>query len=743
MADKSFFEFKLEADTTTPSGTMPFINTIFLDIVNYDEVTPYYFNSWYKDQLDHIPEEKTQRARFWLTKALPYKKEKLWSNVEGELVLDTADYEITDAVFLDWVRYLMAVYDDKSKMKIFKQINVTAFQTCANNNYESWALGNFVDISKFEYTDAEWNAQTGDYYPFDKCCADKFMVAARGKWPKTYTWDAWYMKVELIWDDILYYFYDTELSMNVPAGAYLYINRWGLSWQIVPLSGEVVVDWNQWAQTSFAWTWTNLNEWEDFWLSSPHWWVMYEDYWDILSFACLDWIIHLNHSWTTPWETETTVCGSMTTNTINGVNPPKFLISSMINFAPNDIVALYDVSDWEMKYWLPWFLKFYFKSTNSFFISNDYTDIVEFVDYIILLWPNKTWVAYPYLNVEAPWVVYNLYRTIWDWYLNRDSWVSWDDNFILGTAKWVWALTLSAQSTTNNRFIVTPTRQFQWWPFLEDFSHFSRELWDVCWMSMEEKQFKLYIATETGTIVWIKSVEHNYWRQHILSDKTINTFKAWVFIWDWVYTRGWDEEVETYISFMFGDQTMMIPKNIHALKLAMGRDSVITKGNTILQTTITLWWRTTQLNYSDWQTSMWIQEMMNLKKTGNEDAEYKEYQNEIEIFSGEGHWKPVPHRQYNMHKITAFSEYITNSESSETSDFDDKYTLANRASVHMDLWYMADTVCFKLITKWKDNLEFYWGQIWYSLTNEVGWSLDNSIVVDGKAEDGSSPIVPK
>ena len=45
MADKSFFEFKLEADTTTPSGTMPFINTIFLDIVNYDEVTPYYFNS--------------------------------------------------------------------------------------------------------------------------------------------------------------------------------------------------------------------------------------------------------------------------------------------------------------------------------------------------------------------------------------------------------------------------------------------------------------------------------------------------------------------------------------------------------------------------------------------------------------------------------------------------------------------------------------------------------------------------
>jgi hypothetical protein len=45
MADKSFYEFKLEADTTTESGSLPFINDQFLDIVNYDEVNPYYYNS--------------------------------------------------------------------------------------------------------------------------------------------------------------------------------------------------------------------------------------------------------------------------------------------------------------------------------------------------------------------------------------------------------------------------------------------------------------------------------------------------------------------------------------------------------------------------------------------------------------------------------------------------------------------------------------------------------------------------
>jgi len=56
-------------------------------------------------------------------------------------------------VFLDGTRYLMALYDGRTKMKIFKHIMVNDLSTCANNEYESAMVGKFVDITQYTYTD--------------------------------------------------------------------------------------------------------------------------------------------------------------------------------------------------------------------------------------------------------------------------------------------------------------------------------------------------------------------------------------------------------------------------------------------------------------------------------------------------------------------------------------------------------------------------------------------------------------
>lgn len=741
MADKQFYEYKLEADTTTESGSLPFINDLFLDIVNYDEVNPYYLNSWYKELLDHVPEEKSQKAKFWWTKMLPYKQIQLWKRVNDELVEDTTDYIITDAVFLDGVRYLMAVYDDYTKMKIFKQIFVDEIYSCANNEWESGFTGKFVDISRYIYINNEEDPVILDYYPFDKCCDMKFTTAAWGKWQAKQVGNSWYMKVEQVWDNIFYYFYDDNEIINAAAGDYLYINKWWLSWQIVPLSWSTTIDWFQWVETIFAWTWVNIQEDAEYWLSAPHWWVIYPTYWDILHFTCADGVMHLNYSNMTPAETEVTICGSMYTNTNNLVDQPNFLISSMISFHPIDTIALYDITDGDIKYWLSWFLKFYFKATNQYFISNDFTDIIEFTDYIVLVGPSKTWLAYPYTDPNKPGMVLNMYRDIGDGYITRWSWISDGSTFILANSKWLRALELNATYAVESRFGIVPSWKFQAGPFITDISHFSRELWDEMWMSMENKQFKMFITNDEWTIVWIKSIEHNYRRQHIMPEKYINNFKANIYIGDGIYGRWWDEEVKTYLAFSFWDKSLMIPKMFHSLKLALGRDSWLSKGNTILQITWTLSGRSYTVNYSDRDTSIWIQEMMNLKLSGNEDQDYREYWNEIEIASWEWHGKKTPKMLYNTNKIKAFKDYDPQRE--VVSDFDNQYTLANRSTVHTDLWYMGDMVTFKLITRWNNNLEFYWAQIWYDLTNEVGWSLDNSLVVKASADDGSSPNVPK
>jgi hypothetical protein len=122
----------------------------------------------------------------------PYKEISLyeWNEDETELVLDETKYNITDATFLDGTRYLMAVSEDYSQMKIFKQLYVNDLESCANNEYESGFTGRFVNISNHSYMDDDAVEQTVRYYPFNKCCDDKFTTAARGKGKKKQSGDA-------------------------------------------------------------------------------------------------------------------------------------------------------------------------------------------------------------------------------------------------------------------------------------------------------------------------------------------------------------------------------------------------------------------------------------------------------------------------------------------------------------------------------------------------------------------------
>jgi hypothetical protein len=635
----------------------------------------------------------------------------------------------------------MAVYSDWERMRIFKQIYVDNLESCANNEYESPFTWRFVNISNYTYIDNDGDEQIINYYPFNKCCDDKFTIAARGKGKKKQSWDAGYMKVQTIWDNVFYYFYDSDDTINAAAWDFLYINKWDLSWQIVPLSGSTSIDWHQWVETIFAWTWVNLQDSADFWLSTPHWRTIYNWYGDILNFVTADWLMHLNYSYEKPSETEVTICWSMYTNTNNLASQPGFLISSMLLYKSMDAIALYDVSDWDVKFWLNWYLKFYFKATNQFYISNDFTDMVEFTGYLILMGPSRTWLSFPYPDSEHPWVVKNQYRDIWDWYLTRWSRVSDSSTFIMANSTWLWALGIEVSYWVSDINWFTINRTFQSWPFSTDISHFSREQWDKMGMSMQNKQFKMFITNEEWTMIWIKSIEHNYRRQHIFGDRQIKKFKSGIYIGDGIYGRWWDEEIKTYLSFWFWDKTMLVPKLFHSLKLALGRDSRLTKGNTVLQITYTLSWRTYTVNYWDRDTSFRIQEMMNLKLSGNTDEVFREYGNEIEVSSWQWHGKKTPDLLWNTNKIKAFKAFDPHVDNA--SWFEDEYKLANWSTIHTDLGSMGDMINFRLITKGKDNFEFYWAQIWYELTNEIGWSIDNSLVIKASADDGSSPIIPK
>ena len=727
-----FFDFKLQADLSTESWVTPFINDTYMDIINQDPVKPIYYNQGYRSKLDQPLEEKSPKAAFGLKKRLWFEKVKLWNRdvTEDNLIEDTTEYFFSDCKFIDGKRVLMAIYDNDSKIKIFKQININDPEICSNTTLEWVGIWHFVDVTRYE---ADWESY--DFFPTSSCLATKLMIAAWWKWISKDSWDEWIMRIKRIGNDFVTYFYDVNKNIDSTSWDFLYIVKWDYSWQVNPVAiAETSVDNHQGITMALPFAGNYLlDEDKEHQDSNNHSRKVYPRYWDIVHFACSDGIIHLNNLWDKPSETEFTICWAAYQSTANNTKPSKTNISSILVYEPMDMVLYFDYSDGEIQYGLSGYQKFYFKSTNSFIPWRNYTDLVSFWDYIIVIWPSSTAVLYPYSaspgNISSYWSILSKSK----WYIDR-QWFDVDDSnlFIVTNTKKLFGLSLDVTSSLEGRFVAKPIRAYQSGPIANELSKFNLEDWDRVSLSVEDREIKIFFISSNGTKIKVRNMEHNFWRTYMITNASISFFKNNTRfgkgIFDRIGNKDNGEYFKTITAFQFGDRTMKTTKMIHFLTSTFWRDSHMTDGKTLLKINVDYGGRYYTKTFKDFWRTWWISDMMNLKKTGNVDNAYKTYPVWIELESGMWHGKYHSEKWYLKKELQDFADY--DPVGSSKSEFENIYKLWQFADFEMPLNFPTNIITFEFITKWDNEIEFYGSMLWYTILSPLVSRLDNVLTTN-------------
>lgn len=739
-----FYDFKLESDLTTDAWVTPFVNNIYNKIINYDPIKPIHYEMDYEKDLDQVREQESPRAWFGLLTRAWFKKVKLMVRDQTETTVTerwVTDFYITDAQTLDWHRYLYVVFDSFTKVKIFKQILTNKFECSwdVRSDVNEWT---FVDISKYSYKDF----QTGNnidltYYPTSKCIYDRLVITQWGKWPLKDFW-SWYMQAELQWDDVFNYFFDENKTINAWSWDYMYIRDWPYSWQILPIAmhnPHIEYQWDIYPWVTMLWVFAGMylkdNETKTDW--PKHSYQIFPDYWEILNFACSDWIIHIHSSGEKPSETIFTNEWAAHWNTNNNSTDPSSIISWMTYYPNMDSICYFDSKDWELQYWLTWRLKFYFKSTNSFFAWKKYTDVVAFQDYLILIWPKRTAMAYPYQ--ETPWSITNLFYILWHnkWYYDKRSYEVEDDNlYIVTNTKKLYGLGIEVSNTMEKRFTAKWIWAYQPWPIIEDLSMLN-SMTDRVGVSVFDKELKVFISNDKWTKIMIMNTEHKFWRTYMTHLK-IHNRREQCRMWKWLYVNKWlnDDWIDfkTIISFQFWDKTMHFPKTARMLKLSIGRRSYISEDNTLLVHTYDFWWWKNRNIYKDFNRAWWIQWMMRLKNSWLTDDLVKIYPIGIQIDSGNWHWKISEVEDWNYNNIDSYLKYNPVGSSDLKTQYN--YTLSNMCEFELPIEIPFDIATFEIVGRWWDILEYYWAVLWYDIFSIWTTRLENVLTLHDREPSG-------
>jgi hypothetical protein len=738
----------------------PWINDRYTDIINYMPVKiPYYndsfktdFTNWVYNHNARQNAELQDSSYISLVKRLWFRRVKLynWDSWENNLIEDT-NYNkrmFTDVKFLDWIRYMFAVYYDYSRMRIYKQITVTEREWCWNDSMEDVTSWHFVNITKY------WS---NNYFPYSKCLYDKFIITQFGRWKEKWSWTNWIVRNELYADllSVQTIFYDTAL-WSIPAAAwdYLCIYSWSLATQInyvsangissvhTPLisnalllqypffwmykikvwSTQRVLPESSWVVQSQTLNNSTSDSEESLWLQS---WKVFPDYWDVLSFVTSDWIFILTYSNTKPSESQFTY--EWSTYQLWG---SQYTISSLQ--IHNDAMYYYDINSWRLFWWLQWVSKFYFNVKNAFDFGKDYTDIVSVSWILVMIWDGKMSLINPKQLWE--WIVtFTWFVPLSDriWYFDKDSFCQEDWVFYVINSRWRlfwWTFSWYYDN-------VTPKPQeIPVW-YMSDLTVL-RKWRERVTLDVESSDIYISIShqesiDESNThIKWnTKLLILNSWSQlrykWMLSWIIIKWYKYdtrfWNNIYDFYWNQDWNsytnnhEYYKTILKAQVWYESLHYTKTIAFTRTLLWYNSYVTNNNTIIKHNIDLWWWHWEIMNGDVWRDDYITNIMKLRHTWNTGTDFKNYPIWLEMIWGNGQWFITPEIRYLKNEFDKWDMYHPVKDS--TSDDRTSFTISKMSTFQTNINVPADHITIEYITYWDNALEIGWVLIWYTIDN--------------------------
>lgn len=738
----------------------PGINDRYTDIINYMPVKLPYYNDSFKTNFTQSPNELPDSSYISLIKRLWFDRINIYNRNawETNLVLDTSVNKriFTDCVFLDWTRYMFAVYYDYSRMRIYKQIGVTENQSCGNDNLEDVSTWNFVNITKY------W---THDYFPFSECLFDKFVITQFWKWKSKSSWVNWVVRNELMWDylSIQTLFYDSVVGgVWATPWDYLCLYDGSLSTQINYIAANGISSIhspiiNNCLQMSSPFFWMyKVKVWEKTTSlsssvvtdvvkntsdtlsedSSTQKRKVFWEYGDILSFVTADWIFMLNYSNVKPSESEFTYEWCTYFDTNFWANTAKYVISSLISH--DNSMLYYDVKSWRIFWWLQWVSKFFFDIRNAYEFWQSYTDLVSISGVVLLIW----WSIFSMIKPiqVGKWVV-----TFWwfvplstsVWYFSRDSFCidDWVFYMINSRAKLFW------RTFTSYYDVVTPApKEIPIW-YISDTTILAKWREDI---SLSVLAWDIYISIshnkiDNSQMKWnTKVLIYNsvcwLWYKWMISWVVIKWYKnnTWFGnnIYSFVGNKDYnsftdsDQYFKTILKAQIWYESLNYTKTIAFTRTILWYNSYITKDKTIVKHNIDLWWWHRELMFWDLRRDDFVTNIMKLWKTWNTGSDFKNYPIWIAMIWGNWIWMVTPETRYLENEFNKFDSYtpVNDSYSNEKTDF----MVSKMSTFQIDLNIPVDHITIEYITYGDNALEIAWVLAWYTIDNINHVRLSNN-----------------
>ena len=762
----------------------PGINDRYTDIINYVPVKIPYYNDSFRTEFNQVEWESPDGAYISFIKRMWFDRISLWDWNTGEtdLVEDTNPnkWMFTDCQFIEGARYMMAVYYDYSRMRIYKQISVWEIEWCGNYNNVDVATGNFVNITKYN----------GKYYfPFSKCLYQKFVFSQFGRWKSTASWVNWRVRNELMWDyiEIQTIFYD-PIVWNIWAWPWDYMCLYdgNLATQVNYISSNGVSSVHSPVVSDCL-----LMKYPFFWMYRVKVWdktttltgttasdtvvessdtlseessdqkrKVFSDYWDVLSFVTADGIFILNYSNVKPSETEFTYEGSTHFDTNFWSNPPTYIISSMASF--DDSIYFIDIKSGRLLWWLQWVDKFYFDTRNAFEFGKNYTEVVSCWYVLLLIWDSKFSLVNPtqWANTDGTpdgtvdfWWFMVLNEDIW--YYSRDSFFVEDTTFYIINSRW--RLFWRTFTMYYSKIIPAPQEIPLW--YLSDLTVLRKWREDVSLYTASGDIF-IFISEQkidNSQIKWNTKV-------HLFSSRSALRYKRMIpgVVLRWfkhntrfgnnIYSHQWnkdynsfsdsDQYFKTILKVQVGYENLNYTKNIAYTRTILWYNSYVTKWKTLVKHNIDLWWWHWELKYGDLWRDDYVTNIMKLRKTWNTGNDFKNYP--IWIAMKWGNWVGLasPETRYLEEEFNAFNSYYPTNESisDELADF----TVSKMSTFQINLNLPVDHMWIEYITFDDNALEIAWVLVGYTIDNINQVRLPNNATQQDSADSwpSSEPLTP-
>lgn len=738
------------------------INDSYHNIINYTPSKPSFMNNSYKTKVKIWELEESNFDFFALKKRLWFNPIKFYERDQQEENLieqtDQEDREVTDVAILDWYRYLFVVTKDRQKMRVYKQIWVTP-TSCWDKPTTDIRAGNYVNITKYDY-EYDWSSYTKDYFPFDKCVSDKFVKSDWVKWSPISEWNC-SLSNNIVWNELVTTFFSDDV-ISCSAGDYVFIYDWTYWWQVADCLvnnwNSVIIWWwrawmyNVWkpiTKTNISDVWDIIDEittveWATEEVSSWHKYKIFKSYSQILNFATLDGIFHLHNDEWRPSTFEVTYNKYTHTVTNSGTFEPIKRVMSFIHYDSN--IFFLERNNWILSWWLYWYNKFYFTSSNSKELVSSYTDMLKFQWYIVLLGPSHVWVFNAIYKDQ--WILDFAYFMLSDkkWYFSRDSFDVESGNLAIYTntkklytlsLEYVWNVTSDAD--LSKWFQFNPVWWFNYMPEWGEMDMLDSEKDDVS-LSYEDWELRIMVSPKYNewNCVWTKiyqtDLKNKFQYTWIIKWIKVSWFKNWIRYWEDLYYLEWDKDnweyFKTSISMFFGEQTLFSPKYIDYMRLGIWSDSYITNWNTKMIIDIMMDDWKNQFVYDQLWTTNYVKYIMKAKDHWEWETIY-DMPIDIEVMWWNWVWEDLE---------TNFSlDQVLNDrfDYSKSSSWISEKSTSLHVNKYWILQFWIDSVCSsvhtELLTEWKDSIEFLWILISSDYIEWFAVKPDNNVIIKDRS----------